>query len=117
VKAKDSNGWLVDYSGSMDNAIEMAWKIASDGDHGLKRRAFFEGKLEHVPQEVSGLKDSGDQSIEDARKAILDCVARSCAVPSSEALLVQTKHSGNFMTTPQFRKGVVGTAYTKTWLV
>ncbi len=38
VKAADAVGWLVDYAGPMEDALKTAWKVASDGAHGLKRR-------------------------------------------------------------------------------
>lgn len=117
VKAKEAIGWLVDYAGTMEDSIKMAWKIAAGNKHGLKKREVIEDKLKNVPKEVPGLKDTGDAVMEYARKAIIDCVQNSCSVTSSEALLIQSKQASNFMTTKQFKKGAIGSAYTKTWVV
>ena len=117
VKAKESIGWLIDYAGTMEDSIKMAWKIAAGNKHGLKKRKFNEDKLKNVQGEVPRLEDTGDAVMEYARKAIIDCVQNSCSVPSSEALSIQSKQASNFMTTQQFKKGAIGSAYTKTWVV
>ncbi|PIP54677.1 MAG: hypothetical protein COX07_04030 [Bacteroidetes bacterium CG23_combo_of_CG06-09_8_20_14_all_32_9] len=117
VKAKESVGWLTDYTGTMEEAIKMAWKIATGAEHGLKKREVAEEKLKNIPKELAGLKDTGDAMMDNARKAIIECISISCNVPLSEAISVQSKYSGNFMTTKLFKKGAIGSAYTKTWIV
>jgi enoyl-CoA hydratase/carnithine racemase len=113
VKAKDAVGWLVDYAGSMEDAIKVVWKIASGGDHGLALRKVEEGKLEGVPREVSGLSE-GDSAVDAARKAIFDNVLSSCGATLAEAIDVQAKHSAGFMSSKYCQKGSVGAEYTKT---
>ena len=117
VKAKDSVGWLADYAGSMENSIKMAWKLASGGDHGLKKREVNENSITDIPDEITGLENTDDAGLTEARKAILDCIMNSCKATLAEAISVQAKFSGDFMTTKLCKKGVVGNAYNKTWQV
>ena len=46
--------------------------------------------------------------MEAGKKAIYECIQASCAVTSSEALLVQAKHSAGFMVSPAFHTGKIG---------
>ncbi|MBI5539869.1 MAG: enoyl-CoA hydratase/isomerase family protein [Bacteroidia bacterium] len=117
VKAKDSVGWLTDYAGNMEQSIKMAWKLASGTDHGLKKRELNEKSISDIPTEVSGLANTEDETITEARKAIMACIQNSCKATLADAISVQAKHSGDFMTTKLCKKGVVGSAYTKTWKV
>ena len=116
VKAKESVGWLVDYAGSLEDALKVTWKIVTDGDHGLELRKLQEGALKNVPKEVSGLTP-GDAATEAARKAILQDVLSSCGTTVSEALEIQAKHSAGFMSGTYCQKGRVGAEYTKTMAV
>lgn len=116
VKAKDSVGWLTDYSGTLEESIKTAWNIASGSNHGLKKREVNEGKIADIPNELAGLNND-DEGLVEARKAILDCIQNSCNATLADAISIQSKHSGNFMTTKLCKKGAIGTAYTKTWLV
>jgi enoyl-CoA hydratase/carnithine racemase len=116
-KASDTVGWLADYTGPMDDAIAIAWKIATDGDHGLKKRDVETGALEGLPTSVKGLKSADDPATEDARNAIMENVKNSCGVTLAEALDIQSRHSADFMTGPLCRKGVIGADYTKTMQV
>jgi enoyl-CoA hydratase/carnithine racemase/3-hydroxyacyl-CoA dehydrogenase len=116
VKAKDAVGWLVDYAGSMEDAIKVAWKVVTGGEHGLTLRKVEEGTLKDVPREVSGLSP-GDSGTEAARKAILENVLSSCGSVLSEALDIQARHSAGFMSSKYCRKGRIGAEYTKTMTV
>jgi enoyl-CoA hydratase/carnithine racemase len=113
VKAKESVGWLVDYAGSMEDALKVTWKIVTDGDHGLTMRKVEEGALKDVPKEVSGLSP-GDPGTEAARKAILENVLSSCGSALSGALDIQARHSAGFMSGKYCQKGSIGAEYTKT---
>ena len=117
VKAKDSVGWMVDFAGNMEASIKMAWDIASGNNHGIKKRDLNEGSISNIPSEVPGLENTDDPTLTEARKAILNCVMDSCKAPLAEAIAVQSKFSGDFMTTKLCKKGVVGSAYMKTWQV
>ncbi|MBE0646205.1 MAG: hypothetical protein IH596_00305 [Bacteroidales bacterium] len=117
MKAKDSVGWLTDFAGPLEATIQTAWKLASGGDHGLKRREVVQGNLPNVTKEIPKLEDTDDPSLQEARKAIIDCIESSCNAPLPEAISIQATLSGNFMTTSLFKKGVIGSAYMKTWKV
>lgn len=117
VKANEAVGWLVDYTGSMDESLKMVWKIVADGDAVLQMRKLKEEKLKNVPLEINGLSESDDPATEAARRAIFQSVRNSCNASLSEALLVQARHSADFMTTPHCQNGIVGTEYKKTMLV
>jgi enoyl-CoA hydratase/carnithine racemase len=114
MKAKETVGWLADYAGPMDDSLRMAWNIATDGDHRLSPRQLETGALQGIPADASGIVTPAGPPLEAARKAILDTVAASCGAPLSEALDIQAKHSAGFMSSKHCRKGVIGTAYTKT---
>jgi enoyl-CoA hydratase/carnithine racemase len=116
VKAKESVGWLVDYAGSIEDALKVTWKIVTGGDHGLTLRKVEEGALEGVPREVSGVSP-GDPGTEAARKAILENVLSSCGSVLSEAIDIQARHSAGFMSGKYCQKGRIGAEYTKTMTV
>jgi enoyl-CoA hydratase/carnithine racemase len=112
VRAKEAAGWLVDFAGSMEDSVRMAWKIATEGDATLPRRKVAEKALEGIPTEVS-LPDAGNPAVDAARKAILDCIRDSCGKPIAEALAVQAKHSAAFMGSSHCREGIIGTECAK----
>jgi hypothetical protein len=47
----------------------------------------------------------------------MDCIQKSCAAPLSEALSIQSRHSGSFMTTPECKQGSIGAEFTKVMTV
>jgi enoyl-CoA hydratase/carnithine racemase len=116
VKARDAVGWLVDYAGPVDEAIGTAWKIAC-GDAPVKRRDVEAGALKDVEKSAPQLAEAGSPLMRAGRKAILDCVRDACAAPLSDAIDVQSKHSGGFMTDRACMKGAVGAMYQKTVLI
>jgi enoyl-CoA hydratase/carnithine racemase len=114
IPAADAVGWLVDYAGPMDDAIQMVWKIASGSDGSpLPRRKVTEKPLDGIPSQT-GLPDAGNPAVESARKAVLDCIRDSCGSPVAEALDVQARHSAGFMSSKLCRGGVIGAACAKT---
>jgi len=117
VKAGDSVGWIADFAGSLDESLQVAWTVASGGDHGLERRTVAEGPVEGVTGTMPSLAPAGDPKVEEARKAILDTVQAACGAPLAEALEIQAKRSGAFMTSNACRNGVIGTTYRKTTVV
>lgn len=116
IKAKEAVSWLVDYAGSMDDALKMAWKIIKDSDHGLSMRKVEEGPLKDIPKEISGISP-GDSALEVAREMIFKNIQDSCNTTLAEALTIQAKHSADFMTSSYCLKGRVGAEYTKTMTV
>ena len=116
VSAPSAVGWLIDYAGPLNDALATAWKIATDGQHGLTRRPLEAGRVE-VSTDVSGLPAAGSPTTEAARAAIMECIQEACAVPLAAALSVQAKHSAAFMVSEACRGGVVGTDFVKTVMV
>jgi hypothetical protein len=55
--------------------------------------------------------------MEAGRKAILDTVRAATSSTLSEALEIQARHSGGFMTGDACRQGVIGTTWKKTVMV
>ena len=55
VRASEAVGWLIDYAGSLEDTLGMAWTLASDGEGGLPRREVEGGVLAGVPTDVPGL--------------------------------------------------------------
>jgi enoyl-CoA hydratase/carnithine racemase len=100
IKAGKATGWLIDYAGSMDEAMQMVWKIAMNGDGVLPRRKLEKERLKDIPSEVSGLSASDNPSTVAVRRAIFESVRNCCKTTLSEALTLQAKHSADFMTTP-----------------
>jgi len=108
VSAKKAVSWLIDYAGSIEKSLQIAWKVAVEGEQGpLPQRKMIKEALKGVPTEIS-LPDSGNPMIEEARKAIIDCILQSCGSSLSEALTVQAKHSASFMTSRFCREGIIG---------
>jgi enoyl-CoA hydratase/carnithine racemase len=114
VPARDATGWLIDYAGSLEDALAAAWGTASESDRGLPRRPLAAGRLAGLPADVAGLPELGDPGLEAGRKAILDTVRGACSVTLADALAVQTKASAEFMTTAHCRKGRVGQEQART---
>ncbi|UCH83166.1 MAG: enoyl-CoA hydratase/isomerase family protein, partial [Candidatus Latescibacterota bacterium] len=114
IKAKETVGWLADFTGPMHDALAMSWKIATGGDHGLQKRIVKEGALKDIPDDISALPEAGDPGAEAARLAILNNIQSSCGTTLSEALAVQANHSAGFMNSKECLKGAIGAAYTKT---
>ena len=45
IKAKEATGWLIDYTGSMDEVLQMVWKTANEGAGVLPQRKVEEERL------------------------------------------------------------------------
>jgi enoyl-CoA hydratase/carnithine racemase len=116
VKAGDAVGWLVDYAGSLDEALAMSAKIVTGGKHGLKLRSVQTGALSGIPKDAA-VQAPADPAVEAARHAIMDNVVSSTGASLADALGIQAKHSAGFMTGPWCRKGAIGATYAKTMKV
>jgi len=111
VKAGDAVGWMIDYSGSMEDALKTAWQLASGGDHGITERSLETGVLDGVPGDVSDLPPADSEGSEIARGAIMACVQDACGSTLADALAVQARHAAGFLASPACRRGVVGAEY------
>jgi enoyl-CoA hydratase/carnithine racemase len=116
VSSKEAAGWLIDYAGPTDDALQMVWKIVTGGNHGLPPRKFEEGTLKGLPKDVE-IPETGDVSLEAARKAIWENIQQSCGTNVAQALTLQAKHSAGFMSTGYCRKGRVGAEFKRTMAV
>ena len=116
VKAKDAVGWLIDYAGPMESSLAKVWQLASGQSPSLPLRKLNESPLKGWPSGM-GLPDSGNPTIEAARKAILQSILDSCGVPLSEALAIQARHSAEFFRTRACREGSLGAECLKTMSV
>jgi enoyl-CoA hydratase/carnithine racemase len=117
VRARDAVGWLIDYAGPMDDALKMAWKLASVGDPKVPLRPLETGPLKGVPTDVTGLRAADDPGMETARAVIVACLRDSCGAPLAEALTIQAKHAADFLASKTCRKGAVGAEYQRTMAV
>jgi enoyl-CoA hydratase/carnithine racemase len=117
VKASNAVGWLVDYAGPLDDAIQAAWKVASGTDHALERRPVESGALAGVPTDMRDLPAADSPEMETARVAIMECVQHACGSSLAEALEIQAKRSADFLASATCHDGAVGAEYTKTMAV
>ena len=117
VRAKEAVGWLIDYAGSLEETLGMAWTLASGGEGGLPRRAVEDGVLAGVPTDVPGLPEADGEMGRAARTAMVECIQGACGSTLSEALELQARHSAAFMTSKACKRGEIGAQYTKTMMV
>ena len=108
VKAKDTVGWLVDYANSMNDALQVVWKIVAGKDSGIKKRDLNENAIKDISFDIK-LNPPDNPGMEAARKAIIDTIKNSCSANLKDALEIQAKHSAEFMVSDACRKGTVGT--------
>jgi enoyl-CoA hydratase/carnithine racemase/3-hydroxyacyl-CoA dehydrogenase len=114
LDATEATGWLIDHAGPMDDALQMVWKIATDGDHNVAKRTVQDSALTGMPTDVSGLPAADSPANEAARSAIMKCIQDACGAALTEAVDIQAKHSADFMVSPACKGGVIGADYTKT---
>ena len=112
MPADQTVGWLTDFVGSSAETLPVVWKIATGGDHGLEPRPLAEGGLSGIPAEIN-LPPADSPSMAAARKAILACIRESCETPLADAIAVQARHSADFMSSRDCRKGMIGTEANK----
>ena len=117
MRSSEAVGWLIDYTGSLEDTLAMAWTLASDGEAGLPRRDVEGAGLSSVPTDAPGLPAADGDVGRAARKAMVDCIQGACGATLSEALELQARHSGSFMTSKACKKGEIGAQYTKTMVV
>jgi enoyl-CoA hydratase/carnithine racemase len=116
IKSRDAVGWLVDYAGSLEDCLQITWKIASGQPHSLPRRSVETNALSGIPADFR-MPGWENGAAELARKAILDTIRDSCGVSIAEALDVQARHSADFMTSKACSAGRIGQEYTKVMAV
>jgi enoyl-CoA hydratase/carnithine racemase/3-hydroxyacyl-CoA dehydrogenase len=117
IRANEAVGWLADFAGGLDDALSVAYAVASGGEHGLAPRALEDGALDGVVGSVPDLAAAASPEMEAGRRAILDTIREASSAPLGEALDIQARHSGGFMTGDACRNGVIGSAWKKTVLL
>jgi enoyl-CoA hydratase/carnithine racemase len=113
VPAGHTVGWLVDRAAPLEEALGIAWGLAS-GSVAAEPRHVATGTLEAVHDALPTLAPTGNPSGDQAREAICEAVLAACEAPLGEALEIQSRHSAGFMTGAACRKGVVGQAARRT---
>ncbi len=111
IKAKETVGWLADYSDSLENCLKKAWQIIQKGTSVLPLRKVDEKPLGKLPFDEKLLANAN--GMREAMKAITDCVEAACNTTLDKAVSIQAKHSADFMVTKLCRKGRVGSEYDK----
>jgi enoyl-CoA hydratase/carnithine racemase len=117
VRAPEAVGWLIDYAGSLEDTLGMAWTLAVGGEGGLARRPVEDGVLAGVPTDVPGLAEADGEMGRAARTAFAECIQGACGATLSEALELQARHSAAFMTSKACKRGEIGGQYMKTMMV
>ena len=112
VNASQAVGWLVDFAGSVEESLKIAWKTASGDNHGLVKREVATEGLSNLSSKLQ-LPDSPDPIVVTARKAIMECVNDACSAALSDAIIVQAKHTAAFMSSKDCRRGMIGTEASK----
>ncbi len=107
VKAPQAVGWMVDFAGSVNDSLEMAWKIASGQEHGLEKKEIVTDGLKDISSALQ-VPVSNDPVVRAARKAIMLCVSDACEASLSDAISVQAKHSATFMSSKECQRGMIG---------
>lgn len=108
VDAAAAVGWLVDFAGPTEEALQVAYKLASGGG-GIERRPLCETKLDKIAAlSVPELDQQAPANVVAARRAIWDAVQKSCGCTAAEALTLQAKVAAGFMAGPLCNKGKVG---------
>jgi enoyl-CoA hydratase/carnithine racemase/3-hydroxyacyl-CoA dehydrogenase len=113
VKAKETTGWFVDFSGNLEDSLKMAWKIMEFGKSALPLRNVDENPLDLNSIDEINIAHATDPAVEESRKAIMNCIKDSCSATLADAITIQAKHSAEFMVSKLCRKGRVGSEYDK----
>jgi enoyl-CoA hydratase/carnithine racemase/3-hydroxyacyl-CoA dehydrogenase len=112
LSAKDGQGWLIDYSAPLNEALKKIWEIVTFKDHGLPLRKVEKGEIPISAESIS-IPVCDNKLVIAGRKAIFECIKSACAVNYNQALTVQARHSAGFMISQECKKGVIGKNYSK----
>jgi enoyl-CoA hydratase/carnithine racemase len=107
VRASEAEGWLIDRAVPLEEALGLAWAVASGGEHDVPARPVEEGAVS--ADDIPTFADAGPGSPE-GRRAIYETVFTSLEKPLDEALEIQSRRSAAFMVTKACRSGAVGKA-------
>ncbi len=113
VEARNGVGWLVDFAGPLEDAIQTAWALAA-GTLAIARRNVASGALPDVLGELPGLEPAVTPAATEGRKAIVEAIRATTGVSLADAIPLQAKVAGAFFATPALKKGAIGSAHSKT---
>lgn len=113
INASEALGYLIDFTGSMEECLEMTGKILSDEKQALSKRKIVETSIPEVASDFEKLNWSDNAQVLAAQKEIANCVIASCSASIKDALGIQSKLSARFMSGQLFRKGKIGLEYDK----
>ena len=113
VKAIDAVGWLVDHAAPLDDALRVAWSLASGGE-GPPRRPLEEGPLGGGLEPPAGLPEADGPAVEAGRRAIMECVRAACGATLADALALQARLAAEFLAGEACRRGAVGAERART---
>ncbi len=113
IKAKETIGWLVDFTGSLESVLTKAWQVMKEGKKILPMRELNAKPIKEIHFNGMKLSRLSDVSAGEARKAVTKCIVDSCNASLEDAIAIQAKHSAEFMVTTLCRKGRVGSEYDK----
>jgi enoyl-CoA hydratase/carnithine racemase len=116
-KADGTVGWLADFVGRLEDSLQIAYTLASGGEHSLSLRGLDDAALDGVVEMVPDLAAAASPEMEAGRRAIVDAIRAATSANLGEALDIQARHSGGFMIGDACKGGVIGTAWKKTVLV
>jgi hypothetical protein len=111
IHAKETVGWLADYSDSLENSLKKTWQIMQKGISVLPLRKVEEDSLGKISFDEKIF--SGANGTAESARAIAKCIEDSCNAKLPEAISIQASHSAKFMVTKLCRKGKVGIEYDK----
>ncbi len=112
IPARDTVGWLVDYAAPLDEALQVAWRIASDQKHNVPLRKVERESIQHLTLE-GALNGAKGNIASVAVQAVWNTIRDSCAVKIDEALAIQARHSADFMISKPCKSGRIGQEYSK----
>jgi enoyl-CoA hydratase/carnithine racemase len=110
VNAKDAVGWLIDYAGKNNEALQVAWKLTTGKEHGLVKRDVKKNALDEISFDIK-LQAPDNSGMEVARKAIIETIRDSCGTDLQNALTIQAKHAAEFMISDACKYGRIGAEF------
>ena len=113
VSASKSIGYLVDYSGSFEECLQIVAGIIRDGEAKFPRRKLIESALVGLESELETFSWSENEILGSAQRKIAECMLESCSVSLEKALKVQARKSAEFMSDKLFRSGKIGKEFDK----
>lgn len=113
INAIEASGFLVDFTGSLEECLLMTSRVLEEGDAALPKRVVLKTSLQEIKTDLDDINWSDNPQILAAQKEISECVIATCSTSLDEALTVQSKLSAKFMSGQLFRKGKIGAEYDK----